>query len=116
MYEKITLALQTAEDNYIHLKNLQATEKTVKLDDHIVALSALFDSFIHYGFAVSQITEVFKELNEEFRLYESLIEPHLRIVDDIEMVARQYSRMYVQYIAKIAQGFQSQEAVKNLFT
>lgn len=116
MYEKITLALQTAEDNYCYLKNSQATREKLEVQDHIIALGTLFDSFVHYGLAVSQITEVIKELDDESALFESLIEPHLRIVDDIEMMARQYTRMYVQYIAKIAQGFKSQEAVKNLFT
>lgn len=115
MHEKILLALQAAEDNYNFSKNLPSIDGKTKLADHIIALNALFDSFIHYGFAVSQITEVVKELNEEYGLFESLIEPHLRIVNDIEMVARQYAKMYVQYIAKIAQGFESQAAVENLF-
>jgi len=115
MYEKITLALETAEKNYIYNKNLKPEKDSLKLADHIMALNALYESFIHYGFAVSQIPDVMCELDGESYLYESLIEPHLRVVDDIEMIARQYSLMYVQYIAKIAQGTDSKEAVENLF-
>lgn len=113
MDEKITLALAVAEKNYIFTKNEK--QNISKQPDHISALNALFESFVHYGFAVSQIPGVVCELDKSTYLYESLIEPHLRVVDDIGMIAKQYSIMYVQYIAKIAQGLDSQEAVKNLF-
>lgn len=115
MYEKITLALETAEKNYIYNKNLNQDNNNLKFEDHILALNALFESFIHYGFAVSQIPEVICEMDLDSYLYETLIEPHLRVVDDIKMIAKQYSIMYVQYIAKIAHGSDSKEAVQNLF-
>jgi len=115
MYEKIILALDTAEKNYLYAKNIESSKEIKKSPDHMIALSALFESFIHYGFAVSQTPDVICELNEETYLFESLIEPHLRVVDDIEMIARQYSAMYVQYIARIAQGSNSKEAVQHLF-
>lgn len=115
MYEKITLALEAAEKTYIYNKNLHLENITMKCEDHITALNALFESFIYYGFAVSQIPEVLCLLDENTCLYESLIEPHLKVVDDKEMIARQYSIMYVQYIAKIAQGTDSKEAVQKLF-
>jgi len=115
MYEKITLALETAEKTYIYNKNLKSEEISIRCADHIIALKALFESFIHYGFAVSQISDVLCELDESSYLYESLIEPHLRVVDDVEMIAKQYSLMYIQYIAKLAQGSESKEAVENLF-
>ena len=115
MYEKINLALETAEKNYLYVKNIESTKQTSTLQDHIIALNALFESFVHYGFAVSQTPDVICELDEDSCLFESLIEPHLRVVDDIEMIAKQYSTMYVKYIAKIAHGFESKEAVKALF-
>jgi len=113
--EKIILALKSAEQTYIYNKNLKPQNGVLKLAGHILALNALFESFIYYGFAVSQIPEVVCEIDTDTYLYEALLEPHLRVVDDIEMIARQYSLMYIQYIAKIAQGTQSQEAVQNLF-
>ena len=115
MYEKINLALDTAEKNYLYIKNIEASKQTSSLQDHVIALNALFESFVHYGFAVSQTPEVICELDHQSCLFESLIEPHLRVVDDIEMIARQYSTMYVQYIAKIAHGFDSKQAVEDLF-
>jgi len=115
MNEKIFLALKTAEKTYIYNKNLKQEEGILKPAEHIIALNALYESFIHYGFAVSQIPEVIGELSEDTYLYETLIEPHLKVVDDIEMVSKQYSLMYVQYIAKIAQGSQSEDAVRTLF-
>lgn len=115
MNEKITLALETAEKNYIYNKNLNPQDSSLKLEDHIIALNALFESFIHYGFAVSQIPEVICEMDFDFCLYEVLIEPHLHVVDDIKMISKQYSIMYVQYIVQIADGSDSKEAVQNLF-
>ena len=115
MYEKIALALEAAEKNYLYIKNIESSKENLKSPDHIIALNALFESFIHYGFAVSQTSDVICELNEENYLFESLIEPHLQVVDDIEMIARQYSSMYVKYIAKIAHGFESKRAVEDLF-
>ncbi len=113
MNEKSLLALETAEKNYIYYKNFTSNE--IRLPHHILALNALFESFIHYGFAVSQIAEVIEQMDPHSYLYETLIEPHLRIVNDVEMIAKQYVLMYVQYIAKIAHGSSSQEAVEKLF-
>lgn len=115
MNEKILLALEAAEKTYIYNKNLNLEAGSIKHAEHIIALNALYECFIHYGFAVSQISEAVCELDEDSYLYESLIYPHLKVVDDIQMIAKQYALMYVQYIAKIAQGSQSQEAVATLF-
>jgi len=108
MNDKIILALKNAEETYTNLKKSEQKE-------HIMALHALYDSFIYYGLAVSQIPEAVSELEEGSYLHQILIEPHLRIVDDVEMIAKQYSLMYVQYIAKIAAGAGSEEAVETLF-
>jgi hypothetical protein len=113
MDEKTYLALETAEKSYIYYRYESANEND--LPDHILALNALFESFIHYGFAVSQIGSVIESMDAQSYLFETLIEPHLRIVDDISMIAKQYVMMYVQYIAQLAQGMKSEEAVKTLF-
>lgn len=117
MHEKIAIALDTAENNYLYLKNLERSDKEfdARPAEHILALSALFEAFVHYGFAVSQITSVIGELDKNSSLFESLVEPHLSVVDDIEMIAKQYSKMYVQYILKIAHGSDSNHAIENLF-
>jgi len=115
MHDKIAQALDTAEKNYLYIKNIESSELTVKYKDHIIALHSLFESFVHYGFAVSQTPQVICEMDEDSYLFASLIEPHLQVVDDIEMIARQYSSMYVQFIAKIAGGFESKKAVEDLF-
>jgi len=118
MHEKIALALESAEKNYLYLKNMERLDKELepRPAKHILAVSALFEAFVHYGFAVSQIASVICEVERESSLFESLIEPHLRVVDDIEMIARQYTKMYVQYIAKIAHGADSRHAIEHLFT
>ncbi len=115
MHEKIILALDTAEKNYLYAKHSEITNTAKRSSEHIIALNALFESFIHYGIAVSQSSGVICELTEDMYLFETLIEPHLRVVDDIQMIARQYTSMYVQYIARIAQGSNSKDAVQNLF-
>jgi len=113
MNEKISSALRNAEKNYTDYKNLD--DGKVKLPEHIAALHALFDSFIFYGLAVSQSAEAISDLEKETYLFEILIEPHLRVVDDIEMIAKQYTPMFVQYIAQIAHGMDSKRAVEKLF-
>ncbi len=115
MREKILLALDTAEKSYIYAKNLIPEGGIIRQPEHIMALNALYESFIHYGFAVSQIPEVMGEMDEDMALFETLIEPHLRVVDDVEMIARQYAKMYVQYIANIAAGVEGKVAVEKLF-
>ncbi len=110
MRETIYLALKTAEQNYVYNKNLTSDNKS-----HILALNALYESFVHYGLAVSEIIEVMGEIEEDSALFISLIEPHLRVVNDKEMILKQYMLMYVKYIAAIAQGMQSDEAAKKLF-
>ncbi|MDF1880857.1 hypothetical protein JHD50_05975 [Sulfurimonas sp. MAG313] len=108
MIEKTILALRNAEETYINLKEGSSKQ-------HIIALHALFDSFIYYGFAVSQVTDAITYLENDTYLFETLIEPHLRVVDDVDMIARQYMHMYVQYIAKIAGGEKSEKAIESLF-
>jgi len=113
MREKINLALKNAEKNYCDYKSLE--DGGAKLPVHIAALNTLFDSFIYYGLAASQITDAICELEEETYLFEALIEPHLHVVDDTQMIARQYTKMYIQYIAQLAQGADSKTAVTKLF-
>jgi len=113
MIEKITLALKNAEKNYIENKNLE--DNNLNLPAHILAVNALFDSFIYYGLAASQIVDAMCELEEDTYLFEVLIEPHQKVVDDIQMIARQYTKMYIQFIAQIAQGHDSRSAVTALF-
>jgi len=113
MNEKIILALKNAEKNYVDCKSLDGGE--LKLPKHITALHMLFDSFIFYGVAASQTAEAIKELDENTYLFEILIEPHLKVVDDVDMIARQYMPMFVKYIAQIAQGMESKKAVEKLF-
>ena len=113
MREKTILALKNAEENYINYKH--SDEEKSKLPEHIAALHALFDSFIYYGIAVSEVSASLNELDENTYLFEALIEPHLKVVDDIDMIARQYSPMFVKYIAQIAAGTKSKEAVEKLF-
>ena len=115
MNEKIFLALEAAEKTYVFNKNITPENGTLKLADHIIALNSLFEAFIEYGLAVSQTPAAICELEEGSYLHNTLVEPHLKVVDDVEMIAKQYSMMYVQYIAKIAQGAQSKEAVATLF-
>ena len=85
------------------------------MPEHITALNALFESFIYFGFAASQVSDVVKALDEKSNLFEVLVEPHLRVVNDIDMIARQYGKMFVQYIAKISIGIESKRAVESLF-
>jgi len=113
MNEKTISALRNAEKNYIDYKKLETG--SLKLPEHIAALHALFDSFIFSGVAVSQVTEAIIEMEEDTYLFEALVEPHLRVVDDVEMIARQYTPMFVKYIAQIAQGTESKIAVEKLF-
>ena len=113
MNQKTIIALKNAEKNYVNLKNLE--EKNLNIAEHILALNALFESFIYYGFAASQVADAIKELDEQTYLFEVLIEPHLRVVDDIEMISRQYTPMFIKYIAHIAVGIDSQKAVEKLF-
>ncbi len=115
MTEKILLALDAAEKSYMYTKNHKLEEGSLRQPEHMIALNALYESFVHYGLAVSQIPEVMCELEEESYIYATLIEPHLKVVNDIEMIAKQYTLMYVQYIAQIAKGMQSKEAVEKLF-
>ncbi|MBE0498493.1 MAG: hypothetical protein IBX43_04545 [Campylobacterales bacterium] len=58
MEEKISLALRSAEDNYLYFKNSDPSAGSAKPADHIIALNALFESFVHYEFAVAQTTEL----------------------------------------------------------
>lgn len=115
MEEKISLALRSAEENYLYYKNSDPSEGSVRSADHIIALNALFESFVHYEFAVAQTTALICSLDEESELFGSLIEPHLRVLDDIELISKEYAKMYIKYIAKIAQGLDSRSAVENLF-
>jgi len=115
MNEKIFLALEAAEKTYTFSKNIKPESGTQKPKEHILALNSLFQAFIEYGLAASQTPHAICELDENSYLFSTLIEPHLRIVDDVEMIAKQYSVMYVQYIAKVAQGSQSEEAIATLF-
>lgn len=83
---------------------------------HICAVKALFRSFWEQNYFSDEAIFAIVGLPQETRLYEVIVEPYLKIIDDKEMVAGQYATMYLHYFSKKLEGVEDEVAMATLFT
>ncbi len=83
---------------------------------HICAVKALFRSFWEQNYFSDEAIFAIVGLPQETRLYEIVVEPYLKIIDDKEMVASKYATMYLHYFSKKLEGVEDEVAMASLFT
>ncbi len=82
---------------------------------HICAVKALFRSFWEQNYFSDEAIFAIVGLPQETRLYEVVVEPYLKIIDDKEMVAGKYATMYLHYFSKKLEGAEDEVAMASLF-
>ena len=98
------------------LKNenkLEGEECDYKL--HAIALITLYSFALNLKLSGGQLMNLLYELDEESHLYQHLIAPYLLLLDDMELVCKQYGHKYLRFLSEKSQEKSDEEIMKVLF-
>lgn len=118
----LTLMLAQAEEEFCYLeeqclKQKKATTENRECDYklHALALITLYSFALNLKLSGGQLMKLLYELKEESRLHQHLIAPYLLLLDDMELVCKQYGHKYLRFLSEKAQGKSDEEVMEMLF-
>ena len=82
---------------------------------HGLALITLYSFALNLRLSGGQLMKLLYELKEESRLHQHLIAPYLLLLDDMELVCKQYGHKYLRFLSEKAQGKSDEEVMEMLF-
>ncbi|MEE8587778.1 MAG: hypothetical protein V3S80_00375 [Sulfurimonadaceae bacterium] len=106
-----------AEEEFCYLEEqcykTESEECDYKL--HALALITLYSFALNLKLSGSQLMHLLYELNEGSHLYKHLIAPYLLLLDDMELVCKQYGHKYLRFLSEKAQDKSDEEIMQLLF-
>ena len=118
----LTLMILQAEEEFCYLeeqclkheKEFEGEECDYKL--HGLALLTLYSFALNLKLSGGQLMHLLYELDEKSHLHKYLIAPYLLLLDDMELVCKQYGHKYLLFLSEKAQEKSDEEIMKILFT
>ena len=118
----LTLMILQAEEEFCYLEEqclknenkLEGEEYDYKL--HAIALITLYSFALNLKLSGGQLMNLLYELDEESHLYQHLIAPYLLLLDDMELVCKQYGHKYLRFLSEKSQDKSDEEIMEVLFT
>ncbi len=118
----LTLMILQAEEEFCYLEEqcLQQKDSTaadVECDYklHGLALITLYSFALNLRLSGGQLMHLLYELEEGSRLHNHLIAPYLLLLDDMELVCKQYGHKYLRFLSEKAQEKSDEEIMELLF-
>jgi len=109
-------SLLASQEDFIHTFNaLSSKEQSNSVYIHILAVRVLFSNFLYYKLQVRALIAGFEEMDKNTSLYQILIEPYLKIVDDKSVIIKKYGAMYLIYLGEKSKGFKDEEIIDKIF-
>ncbi len=117
----LTLMIIQAEEEFCYLE--EQCLKNEKKDEneecdyklHALALITLYSFALNLRLSGGQLMNLLYELDEESHLYQHLIAPYLLLLDDMELVCKQYGHKYLRFLSEKAQDKSDEEIMEVLF-
>ena len=116
------LMILQAEEEFCYLeeqclKHKESAEQSVECDYklHGLALITLYSFALNLRLSGGQLMNLLYELDENSRLYSHLIAPYLLLLDDMELVCKQYGHKYLRFLSEKAQEKSDEEIMQLLF-
>ena len=117
----LTLMILQVEEEFCYLE-----EQCLKNEDkseggecdyklHAIALLTLYSFALNLKLSGGQLMNLLYALDENSRLYNHLIAPYLLLLDDMELVCKQYGHKYLRFLSEKAQDKSDEEIMKLLF-
>jgi len=118
----ITLMLAQAEEEFCYLEEQCLKQKETTTENrecdyklHGLALITLYSFALNLKLSGGQLMKLLYELEEESHLHQHLIAPYLLLLDDMELVCKQYGHKYLRFLSEKAQDKSDEEIMEILF-
>lgn len=111
--------LKQAEEEFKYLE-----EQCLKDEDdpvqasaklHAIAMITLYNFALNLKLSGVELIELLYIIEEESRLHHTLIAPYLLLLDDMELVCKQYAHTYLMFLSEKAQDKSDDEILAILF-
>lgn len=109
--------LRQAEEEFQYLE-----EQCLKNEDddydtklHAIAMITLYNFALNLKLSGAQLIELLYDLDKNSRLHQNLIAPYLMLLDDMELVCKQYGHTYLMFLSEKAQDKSDDEIMDILF-
>jgi len=116
------LMILQAEEEFCYLEEqcLKQKDKSVVNEEcdyklHGLALITLYSFALNLRLSGGQLMHLLYELEEGSRLHNHLIAPYLLLLDDMELVCKQYGHKYLRFLSEKAQDKSDEEIMELLF-
>lgn len=107
---------QTEEEfKYLEEQCLKNEENDCDIKLHALAMITLYNFALNLKLSGSQLIELLYVLDKNSRLHQNLIAPYLMLLDDMELVCKQYGHSYLMFLSEKAQDKSDEEIMKILF-
>ena len=117
----LTLMITQVEEEFCYVEEQCLKNKTDENEEcdyklHGLALITLYSFALNLKLSGGQLMALLYELDHNSRLYQHLIAPYLLLLDDMELVCKQYGHKYLRFLSEKAQDKSDEEVMKVLFT
>ncbi len=113
----LALMILQAEDEFCYLEaqclKTERDECDYKL--HALALITLYNFALNLKLSGGELMRLLYELDHKSRLYQHLIAPYLLLLDDMELVCKQYGHKYLRFLSEKSQDKSDEEIMSILF-
>ena len=113
----LTLMIIQAEEEFCYLEEqcykTESEECDYKL--HALALITLYSFALNLKLSGGELMRLLNELDQDSRLYQHLITPYLLLLDDMDLVCKQYGHKYLRFLSEKAQEKSDEEIMQLLF-
>ncbi|WP_345975724.1 hypothetical protein [Sulfurimonas sp. HSL3-7] len=109
--------LRQAEEEFKYLEEqcLKNKDDDYEIKLHAIAMITLYNFALNLKLSGSQLIELLYILDENSRLHQNLIAPYLMLLDDMELVCKQYGHTYLMFLSEKAQDKSDEEIMEVLF-
>ncbi len=113
----LTRMILQAEEEFRYLEEqcLKTESEGCDYQLHAIALLTLYSFALNLRLSGGQLMELLYTLDKKSRLYQHLIAPYLLLLDDMELVCKQYGHKYLRFLSEKAQEKSDEEIMKMLF-
>ncbi|MEN8147177.1 MAG: hypothetical protein ABFR02_06135 [Campylobacterota bacterium] len=118
----LTLMIIQVEEEFCYveeqcLKN-KNTDENEECDYklHALALITLYSFALNLKLSGGQLMNLLYRLDQDSHLHKHLIAPYLQLLDDMELVCKQYGHKYLRFLSEKAQEKSDEEIMKILFS
>ena len=110
------MIMQTEEEfKYLKEQCLKNADSECDIRLHALAVITLYSFALNLKLSGSQLIELLYLLDKKSPFYQYLIAPYLLLLDDMELVCKQYGHAYLRFLSEKAQEKSDEEIMDILF-